>query len=292
MRWAAALASLLVAEGGLGQGLDQRFPPSWAGGTTLLAEEDDGSLPDDAVESAAPPPAGPSATSPSPGVAAPPKLTIPAIGEVDRWDRHVRGFRREHNFALAAGMSSGTWHVKSFGTLSNEDFPARGAWSKFQYTYHIPIYSGFGYLLGSSAGYHYESANNDHAFRPVSCYEFPGVMAGLVMNFNPRFRLSVAADVYLERYNGIGGPDSEGNQQQIAITLAAYDGGVFFDVFYDLPWAVRIEGHKRHLDYERPNSLGANGCRNSKGDQAPCPVDVTFSKNDGWLGLGIVYHLL
>jgi len=203
--------------------------------------------------------------------------------EIHHWERHVRGFRREHNFALTAGVSSGTWSIRHFGTLNHQTYDNSGIYSKFQYAYHIQIVRGFGYLLGSSAGYHYETADSRAVFHPVAAYEFPGILAGLVYNFSPAIRVAMTGESYLERHNGIEEKNGPNDDTKISVTIPAYDAGVFIDVFYDLGWALRLEAHRRHLDYQAPNE---------RTDEPPFPVNAAFSKDDRWLGLGLVYHLL
>jgi hypothetical protein len=200
--------------------------------------------------------------------------------ELHRWERHIRGFRREHNFALSTGISSGTWKVKRFGSIENKSYENTGIFSKFQYTFHLQWIEGFGYLLGSSTGYHYETADRRSDFRPVDAMQYPGVVAGLVYNFNPVLRILTTLEAYLERHTGIEENDDVDEDRKIFVTLQAYDAGMFIDVFYDLAWGIRLEGHKRQVYYKRPYK--------SEG----FPVDAEFSKTDQWLGLGLVYHLL
>lgn len=200
--------------------------------------------------------------------------------ELHRWERHIRGFRREHNFAVSTGVSSGRWQVDRFGSIENKTYENTGIFSKFQYTFHLQLYSGLGYILGSSTGYHYETADQRSEFRPVDAVQYPGVIAGLVYNFNPVLRVSTTIESYLERHNGIEENDKIGEDIEIHVTLQAYDAGFFLDIFYDLAWAIRLEGHRREVYYKRPYK--------SEG----FAVDAKFSKKDQWLGLGLVYHLL
>jgi hypothetical protein len=202
------------------------------------------------------------------------------------WDRYVRGFRHEHNFALSLGGSSGDYEVHSFGVINDQSFHSAAAWSKFQYTYHLQIYHGFGYMLGSSAGYFYETVRGDRVFQPAPAVMFPGILAGLVMNFSPSVRLSTAFDVYMERVtnftaNNLADPSKT---QNIAVTLVAYDAGGFLDYFYDLNWAVRLEAHNRRVYYYRPLE--------QPGDSTIYASNAVFRLTDRWLGLGLVYHLL
>lgn len=207
--------------------------------------------------------------------------------EMHQWERHVRGFRREHNFALSSGITSGVWHVKRLGSITEERrFDNSGVYGRFQYSFHLPVWGGFGYMLGSSFGYHYESADRRRQFRPVSGTGFPGVLAGLVFNFNPVFRIGSAFDASLERHNGIEErprvcePKSECKTTKISVTMQSYDLSGFLDIFYDLAWAVRIEAHRRELQYQRPD------------EAETYPVDANFRKADRWLGVGFVLHLL
>ena len=213
----------------------------------------------------------------------------PASRNVDHpWERYVRSFRREHNFAFSLGLDRGRWLVQSFGDrpddqIIDQGYTSAGAWTKFQYSYHIQLYRGFGYLLGTSAGYHYERPPADQVWRPVPSIQFPGALAGIVLNINPAWRLSVALDVYLERYNKIvrhlpGKPETA-----ISVTLQTYDLGYFVDVFYDMSWAIRLEAHQRLLYYRRPRRQSVD---------PEFPVNAIFRKEDGWLGVALVFHLL
>lgn len=207
--------------------------------------------------------------------------------ELHRWERYVRGFRREHNFALSFGLSSGHWRIKRFGQISHErEFDASGIYGRFQYSFHLPIWSGFGYFLGSSVGYHYESADARQQFRPVDAIGFPGVVAGLVLNINPVLRLGSGVDASLERYNGLADRPRDCQIQEecrptkIYVTMQSNYLVGFIDVFYDLDWAIRLEMAYRELRYTRPE--GATGFS----------VDANLRKVDRWLGLGFVRHLL
>jgi predicted porin len=200
--------------------------------------------------------------------------------EFHQWERHVRGFRREHNFSLSTGVSSGTWRVGHFGTVTDREFSTSGIFTRFQYSFHLQIYHGFGYLLGSSAGYHFESVDQRSDFRPVSGIMFPGVLAGLVYNFNPVFRLSLGADAYLERHNGIAMREDDSEEVNVSATMQTYDFGMFLDIFYDLAWALRLEGHFRTVEFLRPK------------DSEGFAVDANIKKQDRWVGVGMLYHLL
>lgn len=200
--------------------------------------------------------------------------------DVHNWERYVRGFRREHQFAMVAGYSSGVWELHRFGTLEDERVNEKGAFAKFQYSFHLPIYSGFGYLLGSSFGTLYESSKSDSKFRSVPSIMLPGVLAGFVLNISPSIRCTIAGEIYLERFDGIQDRDNVGSDDSIHITTETFDGSAGIDWFYSLKWALRIEGHLRRLVYVRPQEPDGK------------PVDANIKKRDEWVGAGVVHHFL
>ncbi len=202
------------------------------------------------------------------------------------WIRYVRRFRAEHNFALVAGAARGSYVIESFGELQNTRIPSSAAWSKLQYSYHVPVFRGFGYLLGSSIGYHYAQRDPTRSFQPVPMVMFPGILAGVVLNLNPLWRTMVAADVYMARADGITYFDAidPAKTEHISVTLVAYDSLFALDYFYDLNWGIRIEAHQRAVYYYRPTQ--------QPGDSAVYPADAIFRLEDRWYGVGVVFHLL
>ena len=202
------------------------------------------------------------------------------------WERYVRRFRSEHNFALTAGGSTGYYNIESFGEIVAQRFRSGAAWAKFQYSYHVPVYRGFGYLLGSSVGYYYEPADRRRVFQPAPAKMFPGILGGLVMNFTASLRLSAAADVYMLRADRITSfdPVDPSRTEQISVTMVAYDLGGFFDYFYDLNWAIRLETHYRSVYYYRPLQ--------QPGDTTVYASDAVFQLSDHWYGVGVVFHLI
>ncbi|MBM4251291.1 MAG: hypothetical protein FJ146_04930 [Deltaproteobacteria bacterium] len=202
------------------------------------------------------------------------------------WIRYVRRFRADHNFALVAGGGRGTYLIESFGALKGARIDSGSAWAKLQYSYHVPLYRGFGYILGSSLGYQYSPREALRPFQPVPMVMFPGILAGLVLNLNPLWRTVVAADVYMARANGITYYDAVDatKTEHISVTLVAYDSLVAIDYFYDLNWGLRLEAHQRAVYYYRPLQ--------QPGDTAVYAADALFRLEDRWYGIGVVYHLL
>ncbi len=196
------------------------------------------------------------------------------------WDQAVLGFRKEHQFALIVGSSSGEWHFKRFGNLRNKSYESSGIFSKFQYSFHIPMYRGLGYFLGSSAGYMYER-DVEEDIEPASSIMLPGLLAGLALNITPGMRIAVGLDYYLERWSNLGerNDDTEEENPTVSITARSLDALATVDIFYKLKWAVRFEAHRHNANAKQPK------------DAAGKPVDAVVSKVDHWLGVGLLYHL-
>jgi len=199
--------------------------------------------------------------------------------ELQRWDQSVLGFRKEHQFSLTSGPVSGQWHFKRFGTVRNKTYESSGIYSKFQYSFHIPIYRSFGYYLGTSFGYINEDDKTE-GLDAASAFMLPGVLVGFSYNFSPGFRLVTGLDYYLERWHNLGERDGEGENPTITATARAIDGLVAVDLFYRLKWAVRFEGHRRESTLDRPRKARDK------------PLDAQIVKNDSWLGMGLLYHLM
>jgi hypothetical protein len=205
------------------------------------------------------------------------------------WQRYIRGFRESHNFSVSAGYTVGDWQIHRFATLRNRRFKGKGTFNKFQYSFHLPLYGPFGYLLGSSLGYQFESPEQFERFRPAPSYNFPGVLVGLVVNSSVRWRVSLAFDVHLSRLEGLKDEVDELSESagaardtDIDVTMRTYDLILASDYFYTLNWALRLEWHLRRNEYIQPNL-------DIKRDM---PLDAEFAKVDHWYGLGFVYHFL
>ncbi len=196
------------------------------------------------------------------------------------WEKSVRGFRRDHNFAMMAGPTGGVWHVTKLGGLAHQDVKSSGYFAQMQYSFHLPIYKGFGYTLGTSMSYITEQrvASELH---PPSGGGFPGASIGLVLNVSPAFRLHGGFDYNLERWNELGERDGQDDDPTISVTARVGDWHAGFDVFYHLYWALRFEYHSRRSTYIRPFEVSASPA-----------LDAKIRKTDIWYGAGVVYHLL
>ena len=196
------------------------------------------------------------------------------------WSRFTRGFRQDHNFSMTAGVVTTKWNLNKFGSVTAQEYTTTGYYSKFQYSFHLPIYQSLGFFLGSSVGYLEYQFNADDAFQPAPTFMFPGILSGLALNLTPVFRLGTALDYYLERWSGMRELDSIDDDTRVHITVETIDLSIFVDMFYTISWATKLEIHQRRSFYPKPLNPGG------------FPVDLAFSKNDVWIGLGAAYHLL
>jgi hypothetical protein len=220
------------------------------------------------------------ATIRSDSLSIPQSISLNELQEsIHEYDRYVLNFRREHNFALVSGISRGVWRISRFKDLKDEKFPSNGFYGRFQYSFHLPIYQSFGYLLGSGAGFIYESSRINSEFRPVSAWQYPGVLLGLVYNYSSVIRLATTAEAYLERHEGL-----RTQKTSIHVTSNVFDFGVSLDIFYDLTMALRIEYHERELLYEKPFIPQETA--------EIFDVDARIGKKDKTIAAGLVYHLI
>jgi hypothetical protein len=200
--------------------------------------------------------------------------------EFTRWERVVRGFRREHHFAVTGGILQGSWQVANFGPLRDLQIGDDGFWTRGEYTYHLQIFGPFGYMLGSSAGATYARTADDAAVKSPTSLIYPGVVAGLVYNISPRVRALGAISVNLERYDGLRAVAQGQQDTEISITMESYDAMAAIDVFAAMNLAIRVEGHDRYQIYRRPRNAGDK------------PVNAGLQRLDRWYGAGLVYHML
>ena len=205
------------------------------------------------------------------------------VREFSLWDRMVRGFRGEHNFAATTGYLSGSWQVGRFGPLKSTHIGDVGFWTRWEYSYHLQIYQGLGYLVGSSLGTTYTRTSDSALLKPPTSFIYPGVVAGLVYNISPRIRVLGAGSINLERFDDLKAmpelPEA-GEASTISITMESYDGMAAIDIFAAINLAIRIEGHERFQLYRKP--------RNAE-DKA---VNADLERLDRWYGAGLVYHML
>ena len=195
------------------------------------------------------------------------------------WERYVQDFRKDHNFAFFVGRAEGIWKVRDFGGISGDTYTMTGLVLKIQYSYHIPIWQRLGYFLGSTVGYYFESTKSA-AFKPTHSLHLPGLLAGIVYDFSPSMRVLFGLDTYLERLEGMRERSLVVDRQLDATMLTLVDVGLMFDYFFGLNVASRLEMHERKVIYN-PMDKSEGKVESAK-----------FEKEDWWVGLGLVYHIL
>lgn len=197
-----------------------------------------------------------------------------------RWDRSVRGFRKDHNFSLLGGGSRGVWRLKAPSDTSTRSIDTDATYLKFQYSFHLQLVDGFGYYLGSSVGGVFNDRSNDKKYDLSRGISIPGVVVGLSMNMTPALRLMCGIEGYLERLEGLHFyEDSE--RKKVNITTQVLSAHIALDIFVRLGWAIRIEGEVRYHSYVSPSHTD---------DNSDLAMDLVNSESR--YGIGIVYHLI
>lgn len=194
------------------------------------------------------------------------------------WNNYVDYFRSDHNFAFTFGHISGNWDIDRFATLESDTIRSTGVFTKLSYSFHIPIKGALGYFLGSSVGGTLESTGDQNLKAPYSV-QLPGFLVGFVWDVSSSLRFLCRLDMYLERITGMR--DNSGNKVLNANMVTWTDGSFIFDYFIDLNVGLRSEYHMRQSIHNPMNNSGPANIESAK-----------FTKNDEWLGFGMVYHFL
>lgn len=193
------------------------------------------------------------------------------------WQRYLRDFRREHHFSVSSGRGDGSWKIGRFGTQEHTNYAVSSVWLKLRYDFHIQLYQGLGYFLGSSVGYAAQSTESGFS-APIS-WHLPGLTGGLVCNVNPELRFLIFQEVYLERLENMSTPDGA---QLDASMLCLLDGSLGADYFFSLNFGLRAEAHFRKAFYTPPKQAAGS----------LLPEGGRFEKWERWFGLGLVMQLL
>ena len=196
------------------------------------------------------------------------------------WGIFTQEFRREHNFAFSAGSMVSHWEIENLGAKGSYLGNRGAVYSQFQYAFHLPFYRKTGFILGSSIGYSRTTREFEDGFAPPEDFAFPGILTGVVYNANPRSRGGITLDYHLERWNALRTQVEDGPQTSVHVTVEIMDLEPFVDFFFDLNWAVRLEGHIRRAFYHRPRSPEGTA------------LDFSVARRDVGAGVGLVYHLL
>lgn len=198
-----------------------------------------------------------------------------------RWDRLVRGFRRDHSLTVQAGSSRGVWRIRGVNEAAERQLASTGSNLTFQYTFHIPLVKNFGYYLGSAFGEVFDERSDDARFKVFRTLELPGVLAGFVLNFTPAFRSVLGVDAGMTRVERLVVPGATGEDERVNITTRYLAGNGALEFFFDLRWALRVEGTYKRTFYTPPLNLGKDS-----------PLRASLGKTEERYSVGIVHHLL
>lgn len=208
-------------------------------------------------------------------------LAVPDGGlEIHAWNRYVRKFRRDHHLAIVTGWDQGEWHVRKFGTLADQDYKSAGIDSTIIYSFHIHISGKSGYYLGTSAGYYSEQAGSrSDLFTPPSMWKLPGVVAGLVYNYDPTGRFKVGGAAYLGRLNDMRTRIND-ESETAAVSAECFELTAGWDAFVTLNWGLHLQWHHRRMWVPKPV------------EAASYLVDAQLDRMSQGVTLGGVYHFL
>lgn len=196
------------------------------------------------------------------------------------WQGYTRGFRQQHNFGFFLGHAQSKWQIEPYDRSYHLSPSHQGIYFKSDYSFHIPIWQGFGYFLGSSAGFLLQDSSRKDSFAAATSIHFPGARLGVVWNISPVWRLSTGMDIYMERLNQLSW-EKDRQKTALSLTMISQDIMIMLEMFYKLNSGVRLLLQKRSAIYQSPAS-------HSKGKV----VDSKIARQDFWLGIGIIYHLL
>lgn len=201
-----------------------------------------------------------------------------------KWDRLVRGFRKEHSVILATGVEDRRWSLDDQARITDQPFSTRTVRSVFTYNFHIQIHKGFGYYLGTSLGVSQGEKGKrpgGEPFKVGRSLSLPGVQAGLVQNFNPGMRMLLGLDAHLERMEALATRVPGDRQESIYVTTRALGALWAAEFFLKLDTALRLEAGWSRLYYTAPENIIGTA-----------PLDIGLTRIDRRVALGMVYHFL
>ncbi|MCX6128333.1 MAG: hypothetical protein NTX25_04625, partial [Proteobacteria bacterium] len=187
------------------------------------------------------------------------------------WSRAIRGFRGEHNFSIGYGYAVSQWQVHLSGHDEPIHFETRGHQVCMAYSFHLPIWQGVGYALGTRSSVLMDASANQEKGSELS-YGLPGLHAGLVWNISDHLRVGSGLEFGWQRIDQLRLPKIW-NQKQIAITGETRSYYLAADYFYELSWALHLDYELTRLSYLTTES-------------------IDLYKNSKTWSLGILKHLI
>lgn len=208
-------------------------------------------------------------------------LSIDAEQGLHPWQRYIRGFRKKHHFSFALGVSKQSWDLSKVDNIAKQKFSNSGISLKFKYHYHLNITYDFGFFLGSTFGITRVFTSSESSIDTLTSVEYPGVLAGVVYNRSPNFRIWFAAERYLERMDPITIRYND-RQTKNGLTMTTYDFSLGTDYFVLRRWALTFEAHYRYAEHNRLQSK----------ENSTNSLSISFERQDFGLGFGLTFHIL
>ncbi len=169
------------------------------------------------------------------------------------WDKAIRGFRAEHNFSVGIGSDSSLLGAAK-GTGSRITSRSESLRAEVAYSFHLPIFKGFGYYLGSTAGLIREQFN-DNQFQGNYNMILPGLDAGLAWNLSNRWRLGLGYTFGWQRVESLKIQDFTDEGAKVSINGESVSYRASIDYFFKLSEAVRIEFEQFTFYFSAPAIL-------------------------------------
>ncbi len=198
------------------------------------------------------------------------------------WTKYIGDFRGGHHFYIFTGFVDRTYYLDKFKNIEYLRASSQNILSKFAYDFHLPLYKGLGYALGSEFGGNYAYSHDSRISFDKMSIEYPGFRGSLTYNLNPLFRFGILGGVFVERMLRLAPTQIESSTEEsreISINYRIIDRAFFIDYFYALNWGLRFEYHRRHATYRQPI--------NSR-DKA---LDAQIYLKDEIYNLGLILHI-
>jgi hypothetical protein len=179
------------------------------------------------------------------------------------WSRAIRGFRRDHNFSLSYGRVWSQWDGVLTQSNSEEgeidqpksfSFSNSGNLISLNYAFHLPIWEGFGYYLGTKTHVYKAVRQNSEVRGDEFSFGLPGLNAGLVYNFSDHLRTSVGLELGWQRIERLKVPSLTGIKD-VSISGESMSWLGQLDYFYELSWAFQLSYESSRFSYAKAENL-------------------------------------
>lgn len=176
--------------------------------------------------------------------------------EAGEWQRLVQGFRSGHHFGLGMRIDRMDWSgaILFNDEWRNFDSEKDVMFARAFYAFYLPLDWGIGYYLGTSMQVPLIDLNRESNL-DLGYIDLPGIIAGVSLEFDPRYRMTLGAEANLRRFL-----EFELNEEINAVFTARSWGIVLsLDYFYDFENAVRIELARNRLTQNSNDSIDLLG---------------------------------